>query len=42
MSTNNTTRQPSIAISAIPLLVLIVMLALTIKLFGGYAIAGGS
>ena len=42
MSTNNTTRQPSIAISAIPLLVLIVMLALTIKLFGGDAIAGGS
>lgn len=42
MSTNNTTRQPSIAISAIPLLVLIVMLALTIKLFDGDAIAGGS
>ena len=42
MSTNNTTRQPSIAISAIPLIVLIVMLALTIKLFGGDAIAGGS
>ena len=42
MSTNDTTRQPSIAISAIPLLVLIVMLALTIKLFGGDAIAGGS
>lgn len=39
---NNTTRRPSIAVSTIPLLVLIVMLALTIKLFGGDAIAGGS
>lgn len=39
---NNTTRRPSIAVSTIPLLVLIAMLALTIKLFGGDAIAGGS
>ena len=42
MENKTTIKHPSIAVSAIPLLVLITMLALTIKLFGGDAIAGGS
>lgn len=42
MENKTTIKYPSIAVSAIPLLVLITMLALTIKLFGGDAIAGGS
>ena len=42
MTHTNTTKQPSIAISLIPLAVLVAFLALTIKLFGGDAIMGGS
>lgn len=42
MTQMNTTRQPSLIVSCIPLIVLIIFLALTIKLFGGDAIAGGS
>ncbi len=42
MTQTNNGKQPSIAISLIPLAVLVVFLALTIKLFGGDAIMGGS
>lgn len=42
MTKINTTRQPSLIVSFIPLAVLIIFLALSIKLFGGDAIAGGS
>ena len=42
MTKINTTRQPSLVVSFIPLAVLIIFLALSIKLFGGDAIAGGS
>lgn len=35
-------KQPSLAMSLVPLVVLVIFLALTIKLFGGDAIAGGS
>lgn len=42
MSTNGTTKQPSLLISLLPLAVLVIFLALTIKLFGGDAIGGGS
>lgn len=38
----NITKQPSLAMSFVPLAVLVMFLALTIKLFGGDAIAGGS
>lgn len=38
----NTTKQPSLGMSLVPLVVLVIFLALTIKLFGGDAIAGGS
>ena len=39
---NKTAKQPSLAISFVPLAVLVIFLALTIKLFGADAIAGGS
>ena len=39
---NKTAKQPSLAISFVPLTVLVIFLALTIKLFGADAIAGGS
>ena len=39
---NKTVKQPSLAISFVPLAVLVIFLALTIKLFGADAIAGGS
>ncbi|MBR5138531.1 MAG: sodium:proton antiporter [Alistipes sp.] len=43
MSNNTTsTKQPSLIMSLVPLAVLVIFLALTIKLFGGDAIAGGS
>ena len=42
MSTNGTQKQPSALMSLIPLAVLVAFLALTINLFGGDAIAGGS
>ena len=42
MTQTNNSKQPSIAISFIPLVVLMALLALTIKLFGGDAIMGGS
>ncbi|MBO5398677.1 MAG: sodium:proton antiporter [Alistipes sp.] len=42
MSNNRPTRQPSVLMSIIPLAVLVIFLALTIKLFGGDSIAGGS
>lgn len=42
MSNKNTTKAPSIALSLIPLVVLVAMLAISIKLYGGDAIAGGS
>ena len=42
MSNNRPSRQPSVLMSIIPLAVLVVFLALTIKLFGGDSIAGGS
>ncbi len=42
MTQTNNSKQPSIAISLIPLAVLVVFLALTIKIFGGDAIMGGS
>lgn len=42
MNNNKSTRQPSILVSLIPLAVLVIFLALTINLFGGDAIAGGS
>lgn len=42
MSTNGTQKQPSTLMSLIPLAVLVTFLALTINLFGGDAIAGGS
>ncbi len=42
MSNNRPTRQPSVLMSIIPLAVLVTFLALTIKLFGGDSIAGGS
>ena len=42
MTQTNNSKQPSIAISFIPLDVLMALLALTIKLFGGDAIMGGS
>ena len=42
MENNNTTKLPSAIVSIIPLVVLVTMLAFTIKLFGGDAIAGGS
>lgn len=42
MSTKNIITQPSIIISFIPLVVLVAMLALTISIYGGDAIAGGS
>ncbi|MBQ8552907.1 MAG: sodium:proton antiporter [Alistipes sp.] len=42
MSTNGTQKQPSALMSLLPLAVLVAFLALTINLFGGDAIAGGS
>lgn len=39
---NKTVKQPSLAVSFVPLTVLVIFLALTIKLFGADAIAGGS
>lgn len=42
MSTNGTQKQPSALMSLLPLAVLVIFLALTINLFGGDAIAGGS
>ena len=42
MSTNGTQKQPSTLMSLLPLAVLVAFLALTINLFGGDAIAGGS
>ncbi|MBQ5899887.1 MAG: sodium:proton antiporter, partial [Alistipes sp.] len=39
---NKIAKQPSLAISFVPLAVLVIFLALTIKLFGADAIAGGS
>lgn len=42
MTKTNSHRQPSLVVSFIPLVVLIILLALTIKIFGGDAIAGGS
>ena len=39
---NKTVKQPSLAVSFVPLAVLVIFLALTIKLFGADAIAGGS
>lgn len=42
MNNNQTIKRPSVAIALIPLVVLIIFLALTIHLFGGDAIAGGS
>ena len=39
---NKTVKQPSLAVSFVPLTVLVIFLALTIKLFGANAIAGGS
>ncbi|MBR3703084.1 MAG: sodium:proton antiporter, partial [Alistipes sp.] len=42
MNNNQTIKRPSVAIALIPLAVLIIFLALTIHLFGGDAIAGGS
>jgi NhaC family Na+:H+ antiporter len=42
MTQTNNSKQPSIAVSLIPLAVLVAFLALTIKLFGGDAILGGS
>lgn len=42
MTQTNNSKQLSIAISLIPLAVLVLFLALTIKLFGGDAIMGGS
>ena len=39
---NKTAKQPSLAMSFVPLAVLVIFLALTIKLFGADAIAGGS
>lgn len=42
MTKINTSRQPSLVVSFVPLAVLIIFLALSIKLFGGDAIAGAS
>lgn len=42
MTQTNRAKQPSIMVSLIPLVVLVAFLALTIKLFGGDAIMGGS
>ena len=39
---NKIAKQPSLAVSFVPLAVLVIFLALTIKLFGADAIAGGS
>jgi NhaC family Na+:H+ antiporter len=38
----NIAKQPSLLMSFVPLAVLVILLALTIKLFGANAIAGGS
>ncbi len=40
--TQNTTKSPSLIVSLVPLAVLVILLALSIKIFGGDAIAGGS
>ena len=40
--THNTTKSPSLIVSLVPLAVLVILLALSIKIFGGDAIAGGS
>ncbi|MBO5687889.1 MAG: sodium:proton antiporter [Alistipes sp.] len=42
MSTNSIQKQPSTLVALIPLAVLVIFLTLTINLFGGDAIAGGS
>lgn len=42
MSTNSIQKQPSTIVALVPLAVLVIFLALTINLFGGDAIAGGS
>ena len=40
--TQNTIKSPSLIVSLVPLAVLVILLALSIKIFGGDAIAGGS
>ena len=42
MSNTSNIKQPTTLISFIPLVVLVIFLALSIKLFGGDAISGGS
>ena len=42
MDKKSNIKSPSVAVSLIPLATLVIFLALTIKLFGGDAIAGGS